>query len=134
MEKLRVAMHEVSYAEIHYSKNLFYQTFVYSKLMEVFEELKLFDFFLKNRKTFKNLNLQQNNFAEVAFTDLKYYLLLSQSDKPIEIGESKIDAQVKLMVLESVVENLTNAQLYEKAIEILNQMKDFYEVEMCEFD
>lgn len=51
--------------------------------MEVFWELKLFRLFNENQESFKRLHEKLKNFAEMAFTDLRFLQIIQQSDEDI---------------------------------------------------
>ena len=103
--------------------------------MEVFWELKLFRLFNENKESFKRLHMKLENYSEMAFTDLRFLQIIQQSEEEyLQIGGKEIKALIQIDLMKSIVENLKRAELYEKAIEIFNQMKDLFENAIFDYD
>eukprot|EP00347_Sterkiella_histriomuscorum_P008264 403345746 len=135
MEKLSEALQNVNYSNSYMQQNTFYRVFCQAKLMEVFWELKLFRLFNENQESFKRLHEKLKNFAEMAFTDLRFLQIIQQSDEDIiQIGQREINALIQIDLMKSIKDNLKKAELYEKAIEIFNQMKDLFENVIFDYD
>ncbi len=135
MKLLSDALQNVNYSNNYLQSNIFYRTFCQAQLMEVFWELKLFRLFNENKESFKKLHHRLENFSEMAFTDLRFLQIIQQSEEDyLQIGQREIKALIQIDLMKSIVENLKKAELYEKSIEIFNQMKDLFENVIHDYD
>lgn len=71
----------------------------------------------------------------MAFTDLRFLQIIQESEEDyLQIGQKEIKALIQIDLMKSIVDNLKKAELYEKAIEIFNQMKNIFENAIFDYD
>ena len=130
-----MAQQNVLLSNTKLSGNLFYQVFCLAKLMEVFWELKMFKQYNDNVESFKKKQEQLSNFSEIAFTEMRLLELIKMNDNDIlQLGQKEIQAFIQISMMKNIVDHLKKAEMYEKALEVFNQMKDIFENVIYDFD
>lgn len=69
-------MYTANFCYKYLNSNIFYQAFCQANLMDVFWDLKLIKLFSKNKEKFKKLHASLENYAEMAFTDLRFLQII----------------------------------------------------------
>jgi len=110
-------MLSLTHAENYMKENTFYQTFCYAKVLEVYSDIKLFPLFHQNVKQFIMKQQKQENWAEIAFTNLKLLEIMKTSEQVV-LGKPEIRAFIEIDIIKAAIENLVMAEMYEKAIEM----------------